>query len=174
MHMAGKEALRTYLQMKSRDEFRPSAARAADATHLRIVEATVKQWQFNRFLYTLVGSEWSWFEKLSWTDGQWASYAESDALRTFVGYFDGSPAGYFELKNVQGEVEIAYFGLAPRFIGQGLGGLLLSAAIEAAWAMSPSRVWLHTCTLDHPNAVKNYEARGFKAYKQEAFIFTAG
>ena len=67
-----------------------------------------------------------------------------------------------------GSVEIVYFGLAPAFIGKGFGGYLLSCALKAAWAIpGAKRVWLHTCTLDHPNAIKNYEARGLTMYKRE-------
>ncbi|MEX1019795.1 MAG: GNAT family N-acetyltransferase [Litorilinea sp.] len=64
-------------------------------------------------------------------------------------------------------VEIAYFGLLPAFVGQGIGGLLLSTAIQRAWAWQAQRVWVHTCTLDHPNALQNYQARGLRIYNQE-------
>ncbi len=155
----------TYLQMLSAGEHRP---KAASDPRLRILEATVKQWPYNRFLYSLVGGSWQWRDKLEWTDRQWQDYAESDALSLFVAYYDGSPAGYFELqRQPQEQVELAYFGLAPPFIGRGLGGPLLSAAISEAWKMQPRRVWVHTCTLDHPSALKNYEARGFSVYKVE-------
>jgi len=154
----------TYLQMLSPDEHKPK--RSADP-HFWVKEATVKQWQFNRFLYQLVGADWSWRDNLAWTDEQWRAHAESDARRTFAAYYDGSPAGYFELLTEHDEVEICYFGLAPKFIGRGFGGPMLSAAIEAAWAARPARVWLHTCTLDHPSALANYLARGFAIYKTE-------
>jgi GNAT superfamily N-acetyltransferase len=68
----------------------------------------------------------------------------------------------------QSGVEIAYFGLLPAFIGRGLGGALLTNAIEEAWQMSPERVWVHTCTLDHPSALANYQARGMEVYKVES------
>ena len=86
----------------------------------------------------------------------------------------GAPAGYFELKRCDdGSVEIAYFGLLPDFVGKGLGKYLLVRAIEEAWALAPSRVWLHTCTLDHPAALPNYLARGFKATKTERYTVEA-
>jgi len=102
-------------------------------------------------------------------------------LRTFTAYYDKKVAGYYELRRSDPpstpshreghkvEVEIAYFGLLPDFIGRGLGGTLLTSAIESAWAWkpTPSRVWLHTCNRDHPNALNNYQARGFKIYKIE-------
>ena len=127
------------------------------------------QFQFNRFLYQLVGKDWAWTDRLSWSDEQWKAYAESDNLRTWVAYYKGSPAGYYELEQQKGgDVEIAYFGLAPKFIGQGFGGYLLSRAIKSAWKMKGTkRVWVHTCTLDHPSALHNYQARGLEVYRVE-------
>jgi GNAT superfamily N-acetyltransferase len=156
----------TYLETCSPLELRPK--RCTDE-RFWIGEATVPQWQFNRFLYLTVGGALSWNDKRSWTDEQWREYAESPRLRTFVAYYDGSPAGYYELlrDDVSG-VEIIYFGLLPAFIGRGFGGALLTSAIEEAWQMSPSRVWVHTCSLDHPAALSNYQARGMKIYKVES------
>ena len=155
----------TYLEMRSLDEFRPK--RCADRCFW-IGEATVKQWQFNRFLYQAVGGPWQWTDKRDWTDDQWRAYAESDRLRTFAAYYDGAPAGYYELhRSDDGAVEIIYFGLLPAFVGRGLGGALLSSALEEAWRMKPPRVWVHTCSLDHPAALANYQARGMKIYKAE-------
>ena len=100
--------------------------------------------------------------------GEWIDYVESDSLRTYVAYYDGSPAGYFELRHDRlNDVEITYFGLAPKFIGRGLGGYLLTVALKQAWALSPHRVWVHTCSRDHASALPNYQARGFKIYREE-------
>jgi GNAT superfamily N-acetyltransferase len=154
----------TYLEMRSPAALLPK--RGSDP-RFAIREATVKQWQFNRFLYALVGAAWSWTDKQAWSDQHWADYVASDSLRTFVGYYDGSIAGYYELQHQVREVEIVYFGLAPQFIGRGLGGILLTSALEIAWTMNPNRVWVHTCTLDHPAAVPNYQARGMTIYKVE-------
>jgi GNAT superfamily N-acetyltransferase len=80
----------------------------------------------------------------------------------------GTPAGYFELDHKpHSGVEIAYFGVLPAFLGRGIGGQLLTRAVERAWLLKPARVWLHTCTLDHPNAMANYQARGFRVYQTE-------
>lgn len=155
----------TYLEMKSPGDLKPR--RSADP-RFRVLEATVKQWEFNRFLYLLVGENWSWTDKRNWTAQQWRDYAEAERLRTFVGYYDGSVAGYYELRQDDSTgVEIAIFGLAPRFIGKGWGGVLLTSALEESWRMNPSRVWLHTCTLDHPAALGNYQARGMKIFRVE-------
>ena len=136
---------------------------------LQIVESEIKQFQFNRFLYQLVGEAWQWTDKLSWSDEQWTAYAENDNLRTWVAYLRGSPAGYYELQQQDGgDLEIAYFGLAHKFIGQGFGGYLLSQAIKSAWEWrGTKRVWVHTCSLDHPSALQNYKARGMEVYRVE-------
>lgn len=133
---------------------------------LEVRECEVGQFEFNRFLYQLVGGPWQWTDKLSWSDGQWKAYVEDENLRTWVAYKGGTPVGYYELQRQQGgDVEIAYFGLAPKFIGDGYGAYLLYHAVESAWAwQGTKRVWVHTCTLDHPGALPNYKARGLKVY----------
>lgn len=153
-----------YLEMNDASELRASAGEA----RLDIRECREPLWQYNRFLYELVGAPWAWHEKLSWSDQQWKEYAEDQALSTHVAYLGGTPAGYFELQRQDGEVfEIAYFGLVRRFIGQGLGGELLSRAIATAWDKGASKVWCHTCTLDHPHALDNYLARGMRQVRSE-------
>ena len=153
----------TYLEMCSPQALRPK--RCADP-RFRVEEATVKQWEFNRFLYLLVGRDWFWNDKRAWTDQQWQIYAEADGLRTFAAYYGGSVAGYYEMRaDGVGGVEIAILGLAPKFLGRGFGGALLTHALEEGWRARPTRVWLHTCTLDHPAALPNYQARGMTVYR---------
>jgi GNAT superfamily N-acetyltransferase len=161
-----------YLEMKS-----PSSLQArTDAKGLQVVECKTKQFQFNRFLYQFIGESWGWTDKLSWPDQHWKDYAEIDDLRTWVAYYEGSPAGYYELQRQQnGDVEIAYFGLAPHFIGRGMGGYLLSQAIESAWGWEGTRrVWVHTCTLDHTSALQNYQSRGMCVYRETTENTPAG
>ncbi len=155
----------TYLEMRSPAELRPK--RVSDE-RFWIGEATVKQWQLNQFFYLTVGEAWAWNDKRPWNNEQWREYAEAENLRTFIGYWDASPAGYYELfRHDDGSIEIAYFGLLPAFVGRGLGGGLLTSALEEAWKLQPQRVWVHTCTLDHPAALANYQARGMKIYDVE-------
>jgi GNAT superfamily N-acetyltransferase len=127
-----------------------------------------KRIDINRDFYRAVGGQWHWVDRLSWTDEQWQRYVEQPGLSTWIARLDGQQVGYFELDH-QPEigVEIAYFGLMPEFIGRGLGGVLLSEAIGRAWQLGTKRVWVHTCTLDHPNALDNYLARGLEIYKIE-------
>ncbi|QFU76388.1 GNAT family N-acetyltransferase [Halioglobus maricola] len=135
---------------------------------LLVAECEVDQWQFNRFLYQFVGAAWEWQDKLSWPEQEWRSYVERPELRTWLASCEGSPAGYFELEKQGSDVEIKYFGLAPAFIGRGFGSYLLSQAIHNAWRWdSPERVWVHTCSLDHPSALTNYQARGFSLFKTD-------
>ena len=151
----------TFLEMRSPDQLRPK--RGPD-DRFRIQEITEPKWTFNRDLYLAVGERWQWIDKRSWTEEQWKEYAMAPEVRTFGAYHDGTLAGYYELRqDSQNGVEIAYFGLLPEFLDRGLGGALLTSAIEEAWRMPPpvKRVWVHTCTRDHPRALANYQARGF-------------
>ena len=160
------ELTMTYLQMTAAAELRP---RESPDARFEVRETIVSQWQLNRFLYFLVGEQWAWMDKRQWTDEQWQSYVASEQLRTFVALFGGSIAGYYELQRDDAQaVEIAYFGLAPDFIGRGFGGALLTDAISRAWAWGAGRVWVHTCTRDHPAALANYQSRGMHIYDGRA------
>ena len=166
--MPGEPLVTTYLEMRSPDQLRPRRSNV----RFQIREKREGDWRFNRDLYFRVGEQWDWTDKHSWTDGQWKEYATAPELRTFAGYYDEALAGYYELRRDNyGEVEIAYFGLLPEFIGRGLGGALLTSAIEEAWSsrdgIAPKRVWVHTCNRDHPQALANYQARGMVVYKVE-------
>lgn len=159
------EIVTTYLQMSALTELVPARSTDPDFT---VREAVERQWRLNRSLYLLVGERWAWIEKQRWSDQQWERYVVSDQLRTCVASWRGSTAGYYELRRDDAQaVEIAYFGLAPDVIGRGFGGALLTDALRRAWAWDARRVWVHTCTLDHPAALRNYEARGMKAYERK-------
>jgi len=157
------EVTTTYLEISALAELK---RKASGDDRFQVLEATVTQWQVNRFLYLFVGEKWGWSGKRTWSDARWRAYAEADDLRTFLGFVDGSVAGYYELQKKRGEVEIVCFGLTPEFIGRGIGGALLTSAIEEAFGWGASRVWVHTCTLDHPAALQNYTARGMRVYKR--------
>ncbi len=160
-----QETTTYYLETNSPDELKRKPAPVG----LTVVEAEVKEYRFSRYLYQLVGEQWSWTDKLSFSDEEWQQYAENDNLRTWVAYSKGSIAGYYELQKQEGaNVEIVCFGLAPGFIGKGFGGYLLTHAIDSAWSWGNTRrVWVHTCTLDHEAALSNYQARGMTLYKTD-------
>lgn len=157
----------THLEMRSRAALRPSLSAPAEAILLR---AAVASPELNRFLYTAVGGDHFWLDRLTWTWADWMRWLDRPEHETWVLYWSGTPMGYFELERQEtSDVEIAYLGLLPGFAGRGLGGYLLTQAVDRAWSLAPevTRVWLHTCTLDHPAALANYLARGFSVFKEE-------
>lgn len=108
--------------------------------------------------------------RLRWSWQQWHDYLKNPNIVTWVAYQGATPVGYFELqKQVHGDTEIVYFGLLPEFVGKGLGKALLEDAISKAWELADKRIWLHTCSLDHPSALPNYLQRGFSLFKEEDF-----
>ncbi len=154
-----------YLEMTDPAQLRPARRESGE---LQLKRAEISCPELNRFLYTAVGGDWFWIDRLSWTYDQWLEYLNRPELETWVGYVAGTPAGYYELEmQPEANVEIAYFGLLPQFIGRGVGGELLARAIDCGWAMGAERVWLHTCSLDGPTALANYQARGFHVYREE-------
>ena len=155
----------THLEMTDRGQL--CAARPGAAA-LQITRVAIPLPELNRFLYAAVGADWNWYSKQRWDYARWLAYVDRPELETWIGYVSGTPAGYFELERQDGgNVELAYFGLLPRFIGQGIGGALLTAAITRGWDMGAARVWVHTCSLDHPKALANYQARGFRVFRVE-------
>jgi ribosomal protein S18 acetylase RimI-like enzyme len=153
-----------HLELTDPTELRPSRLPEID---LELARVTMCCPELNRFFYTAVGGDWYWIDRLKWTYERWQSYLDRPELETWAAYVAGTPAGYFELEMQAGRsVEIVYFGVMPQFTGRGLGGRLLTLAVERAWGMGAARVWLHTCTLDHPTALANYRARGFRLFKE--------
>lgn len=164
-----------YLEMLAPSELRPALPPgsffqpdAPRSVEIRRVE--VPSPELNRFFYTAVGGDWYWIDRLPWTIDQWRQSMARPGHETWMLLVAGSPAGYFELDLVAYEVEIAYFGLLPAFVGQGLGGYLLTAATERAWSLGAARVWVHTSSFDHPQALANYLARGFRLYHEEQSV----
>lgn len=163
----------TYLEQRSPAEIR-AAAQPGDS--LDVVRVELPAPEFSRFLYATVGADWHWTDRLGWSRQDWADYLAQPMVETWVGWVRGTPAGYVELSGVStGDVEIAYFGLLPGFLGRGLGGHLLTAGLRLAWELAGrwaepvavNRVWVHTCTLDGPAALGNYQARGMMIYRTE-------
>ena len=128
--------------------------------------------QINKFFYKNIGKKHKWTDRLVWSETDWIKYVESSKVETYILKIEDDLAGYFELiihANLQ-EIEIAYFGLLEDYHNKKLGGYLLSNAIKKSFEKKIKRVWVHTCTLDHENALKNYLARGMKIYKKETII----
>jgi len=128
--------------------------------------------QLNKFFYKNIGKKHKWIDRLVWTETQWIDYVSSKNVQTYVFKFNTDLAGFFELisHNEKKEVEIAYFGLLEEFQNKKLGSYLLSQAIQKSFKPNINRVWVHTCSLDHKNALNNYIARGMKIFKTETII----
>ncbi len=153
----------TYLEMTGRSELIPAKT---PAVKIDVWQAEIACPELNRFFYTAIGGDWYWIDRLSWTYEQWMSAIARPGHETWVAYLKGNPVGYFELDGeAGGDIELAYFGLLPQFTGRGIGGYLLTVAINQAWEKQPNRVWVHTSSFDHPQALKNYLARGFRVVK---------
>ncbi len=162
------KATRTYLELATPAQFRPALGDFPDVVIERVERPTPELY---RFCYRTVGEAYHWRDRWDWSDEEIRAHLARPEITLHVARRNGILAGWYELRRVpeDGSVEIAYFGLAPGAIGQGLGKHVLSCAVRDAWAVGPSRVWLHTCTLDHPHALANYEKRGFAAYRTETY-----
>ncbi|MDV2981390.1 GNAT family N-acetyltransferase [Glutamicibacter sp. HZAU] len=167
----------TYLQQLNPAEVNSSSKSLPEDARIELAEEITPE--FSRFLYQSVGSELNWADRLDSTREQWDEVLRRPGSETWVLYQQGAPKGYVELVTevveAGSEVEIFYFGLFPEATGRGLGGVLLSEALRQAWTLGSrwtqlpavSRVWLHTCSLDGPAALPNYQARGLKVYRTE-------
>jgi len=158
---------RTYLGMRSPVELRPATLPVPAPRIQRVDQCSV---DIFRFLYRQVGQAYHWTDRLRWSDETIQGHLATPGVSIWVMTWDGEPAGYFELREHEDRsVEIAYFGLLPAFLGRGWGKFLLTQATDAAWRLGAVRVWLHTCTLDHPAALPKYLKRGFRPIREEVY-----
>jgi GNAT superfamily N-acetyltransferase len=158
----------TYLEMIGAPKRVP---RPAPARKLALLRAEKIPIHFYRYLYNTVGEPWLWYERREMNDEALGLIVQDPGVDIYVLYLEGAPAGYAELdrraqKTQENEIEIAYFGLVPDVIGQGLGTYLLDWTIDTAWNHRPRRLWINTCNLDHPRALQTYQKAGFVPYKQ--------
>ena len=164
-----KKVERNYLEIKSlkdlQDSYYPS-----DEYKIQIVEPV--NFQLNKFFYKNIGKSHNWVDRLVWSQKQWVEYVSNKKVRTYTLKVKGDLAGYFELIFHQDsdEVEIAYLGLLKEYQNKKLGSYILSAAIKNSFINNPKRVWVHTCSLDHKNALNNYIARGMRVFKTETLL----
>ena len=135
-------------------------------------EANKDNFDLNKFFYKQIGKRHQWVDRLIWQDKDWLKYISNENLRTYIFKRENDLVGYFELVFNNNDCEIAYFGILEEFIGKGYGGFLLSEALKIGFE-SASRIWVHTCSLDHPNAIENYKSRGMKIFKTEILKRTA-
>ena len=162
-----EQIYRNYLEIKSLKNLK-EIEKPSENYSIELVNP--KDFQLNKFFYKNVGKKHRWTDRLSWSESDGIKYSSDQKVETYVLRVKDDPAGYFELilhSDFQ-EIEIAYFGLLEEYHKKKLGGYLLSSAIKKSFEKSCiKRVWVHTCTLDHENALKNYLARGMKIYHKE-------
>ena len=135
--------------------------------NVRLVNPT--DFQLNKFFYKQIGKKHMWVDRLAWDENQWIKYINNSSVKTYTLKDNNNFAGYFEqiFDQKKLECEIAYFGILQDYVGKRLGGYLLSEAIKKSFLMGANRVWVHTCSLDHKHALKNYLSRGMKIFKSE-------
>ena len=163
------ETIVTYLEMTEPPAAPPPPAPAG--TRVALIRAEPPTVAFYRFLYDAVGSQWLWWERRALDDAALARIVQDSRVEVYVLYVDGTPAGFAELdRRREPDIELAYFGLMPEFIGRGLGAYLLGAAVEIAWSHAPGRLTVNTNTLDHPRALPLYQRAGFRPYERETRV----
>ena len=165
------QATRTYLELTEPSQFKAALGSFPDITIARVPNPSPDLY---RTCYRAVGEAFHWFDRWDWSDEEITRHLADPTIIFFVARRTsggGALAGWYELRRMidDDSVEIAYFGIVAAEFGRGFGKHLLSSAVRDAWALGPRRVWLHTCTLDHPNALPNYLARGFTPYRKETY-----
>ena len=161
-----KKVDRNYLEIQSLDDLIESK-NPSDEFLVKLINPA--NFQLNKFFYKNIGKKHRWVDRLVWTDKQWIDYTVDKKVKTYVLKKQEDLVGYYELISHldQKETEIAYFGILEEYQNQKLGSFLLSSAIKNSFMSKPNRVWVHTCSLDHKNALNNYISRGMKIFKKE-------
>ena len=161
-----EEVKRNYLEISSLKDLNEGNNPSEDYS-LNLIDPI--NFQLNKFFYKNIGKKHKWVDRLIWNEQQWIDYVSSDKVKTYVLKNKDDLVGFFELifHFEKKEVEIAYFGILEEFQNKKLGSFLLSEAIKKSFEENINRVWLHTCSLDHKNALNNYIARGMKIFKSE-------
>ena len=158
--------VRNYLDIKSLSELKH---KKKPNNKYIVKKVSPEDFQLNKFFYKQIGRNHQWNERLVWDDKKWIDYVSNPNLLTFILKKNEDIAGFFELiyHKDKSEIEIAYFGLLEEYLGKRLGGYMLTEAIKKSFSYNVKRVWVHTCSLDHKHALKNYLSRGMKIYSTE-------
>ena len=161
-----QKIIRNYLEIKSYEDFK-KVEKPSENYSVELVEP--EDFLLNKFFYKNIGKNCQWIDRLIWTDLKWMEYISDERLSTYILKDKDEICGYYEIlfnRSIK-EVEIAYFGILEEYFGKKLGGYLLSEAIENSFKNGMLRIWVHTCSLDHKNALDNYLSRGMKIFKSE-------
>jgi len=161
-----EEVKRNYLEINSLQDLKEGNKPLGDYS-LSLIDPN--DFQLNKFFYKNIGKNHKWIDRLSWSEEKWISYVSSKNVQTYVFKFNDDLVGFFELifHPDKKETEIAYFGILNEYQNKKLGSYLLSEAIKKSFKKNTNRVWVHTCSLDHKNALNNYISRGMKIFKTE-------
>ena len=161
-----EEVKRNYLEINSLKDLKESNE---SFNEFSLVLLDPINFQLNKFFYKNVGKKHKWVDRLLWTEKQWVDYVSSSNVKTYVLKNKDDLIGFFELifHLEKKEIEIAYFGILEEYQNKKLGSFLLSEAIKKSFVNNTKRVWVHTCSLDHKNALSNYISRGMKIFKTE-------
>ena len=161
-----QEVKRNYLEINSIRELN-QGSKPSDDYMLNLLNPI--NFQLNKFFYKNIGNKHKWVDRLIWTEEKWIEYLSSKNVKTYVLKYKKDLVGFFELiyHQEKKETEIAYFGILEEYQNKKLGSYLLSEAIKKAFKGNINRVWVHTCSLDHKNALSNYISRGMKIFKSE-------
>ncbi len=161
-----EKVIRSYLEIKFLKDLL-EVSKPTEKCQVFLVDPV--DFQLNKFFYKQIGRKYNWVDRLVWEDKKWIDYINNPNIQTYVLKQEEDLIGYFELIfcEKKQEIEIAYFGILEDYFGKKLGGFLLSEAIKKSFLVEVKRVWVHTCSLDHQNALKNYLARGMSIFKFE-------
>ena len=161
-----EEVKRNYLEINSLQDLKEGNNPSEDYI-LSVINPI--NFQLNKFFYKTIGKNHKWVDRLSWSEEKWITYVSSGKVKTYVLKFKDDLVGFFELifHSEKNEIEIAYFGILEEYQNKKLGSYLLSEAIKISFEKKINRVWVHTCSLDHKNALNNYISRGMKIFKTE-------
>ena len=161
-----EEIKRNYLEIKSLQDLKEGSKPSEDY-FLTLIDPI--NFQLNKFFYKNIGKNHKWVDRLTWSEEKWINYVSNESVRSYVFKFNDDLVGFFELifHSETNETEIAYFGILEEYRNKKLGSYLLSEAIKKSFENKVNRVWVHTCSLDHRNALNNYISRGMKIFKKE-------
>ncbi len=161
-----KKIIRNFLEIKSIEALN-EVKQLSKEYSIDVLKS--QNFQLNKFLYKSIGKKYEWKDRLEWTEKNWIEYVSNKNLDTYILKKAEDIVGYFEIfyHTDKKEFEIMYFGILEEYFGKKLGGYLLSYAIKKSFSFGAARIWLHTCSLDHENALKNYLARGMRIFRSQ-------
>ena len=160
---------RSFLEINTIENLKQSKS---PGPNFKIIQVDPPDFQLNKFFYKQIGKNCRWIDRLSWNEKKWIEYLTNKNVRTYILKNKEELIGYFEqiFLDEDHSCEIAYLGILEEYFEKKYGGYLLSEAIKKSFINNTKRVWVHTCSLDHKNALKNYLARGMKIFKSESIL----